>query len=94
VCYIELVRYTVKVTKKAEKGIDSAPDHIQDAFQDLSDDLAATGPVQSSWPNFSKLGKDKYHCHLAHKWVACWTIEKGSIIIEVYYAGSRENAPY
>ncbi len=31
---------------------------------------------------------------LAHKWVACWKHEKNTIIIEVYYAGSRENAPY
>ena len=67
---------------------------IQEAFQDLTDDLVARGPVQAGWPNYSKFGKDKYHCHLAHKWVACWTTQKGSIIIEVYYAGSRENAPY
>jgi hypothetical protein len=37
---------------------------------------------------------NKYHCHLSNKWVACWKNEKDSIIIEVYYAGSRENAPY
>ena len=93
-CYIVGVRYTVKVAKKAAMAIETAPDHIQEAFQDVTDDLAATGPVQSSWPNYSRLGKDRYHSHLAHKWVACWTIEKDSIIIEVYYAGSRENAPY
>lgn len=93
-CYIEGVRYTVTITKKAEKGIASAPEHIQDAFQALTEDLIASGLVQSGWPNYSKLGKDKYHCHLAHKWVACWTMQKGSITIEVYYAGSRENAPY
>jgi hypothetical protein len=38
--------------------------------------------------------QDEYHCHLAHKWVACWRIREGEIEIEVYYAGSRENAPY
>ena len=35
-----------------------------------------------------------YHCHLSYKWVACWQCEGDSITIEVYYAGSRENAPY
>ena len=47
-----------------------------------------------AWPNFNKLSLDEYHCHLAHKWVACWRIREGEIEIEVYYAGSRENAPY
>jgi hypothetical protein len=32
--------------------------------------------------------------HLLHKWVACWYWEKKSIVIEVNYVGSRENAPY
>jgi hypothetical protein len=41
-----------------------------------------------------KLDENIYHCHLAYKWVACWKHEKSTIIIEVYYAGSRENAPY
>ena len=56
--------------------------------------LANEGPVQKSFPNFSDLGQGKYHCHLSYKWVACWKWEKGTIEIEVYYAGSREKAPY
>ena len=50
--------------------------------------------MQNSWPNFSPLGKDKFHCHLNYRYVACWTYEKETITIEVYYAGSREKAPY
>ncbi len=41
-----------------------------------------------------ELSADQHHCHLARKWVACWRMEEGTIEIEVYYAGSRENAPY
>ena len=93
-CYIHDVKYSVKVAKSARKGIESAPERIQENFALLTEDLKASGPVQSAWANYSKLGKDKYHCHLSHKWVACWTWEQGTIIIEVYYAGSRENAPY
>ena len=37
---------------------------------------------------------DQYHCHLSRDWVACWSYAKTSKTIEVYYAGSRENAPY
>jgi hypothetical protein len=35
-----------------------------------------------------------YHCHLSYRYVACWTWRKKEIVIEVYYVGSRENAPY
>ena len=35
---------------------------------------------------------NEYHCHLSYHWVACWRHEKETIEIEVYYAGSRENA--
>ena len=57
-------------------------------------DLEADGPEQPVWLNYSKLGKNKYHCHLSYRWVACWYHEKETLIIEVYYAGSREKAQY
>ncbi|NLK46037.1 MAG: hypothetical protein GX297_05215 [Treponema sp.] len=86
--------YTVTIQKKALKDIKKAPDRIQRKFDLLVEDLEASGLVQSTWPNFSLLGKFSYHCHLDHHWVACWRHEKETILIEVYYAGSRENAPY
>ena len=76
------------------KGIKKLPDRIQEKFMALVLDLELKGPVLPEWPNYSKLDDDKYHCHLSYKWVACWKHDKKTIIIEVYYAGSRENAPY
>ena len=70
------------------------PRRIQDRFSILVDDLQANGAIRKNWPNFSEIGKNRYHCHLGHHWIACWHWEKGSIEIEVYYAGSRESAPY
>ncbi|HMD68764.1 MAG TPA: hypothetical protein VKF42_07765 [Chitinivibrionales bacterium] len=70
------------------------PRHIRDKFFILAEQLSEQGPVAANWPNYSKLGNNDYHCHFAYSWVACWTHEKGTITIEVYYAGSRENAPY
>ena len=52
------------------------------------------GPIRGNWPSYSRLGRVTYHCHLSRDWVACWRWEKGTIEIEVYYAGSREDAPY
>ena len=70
------------------------PQREQELYALLIFDLKESGPVQTGWPNFSSLGKNKYHCHLKYSWVACWKWDKGSFIVEVYYAGSRENAPY
>ena len=76
------------------KNIQKMPKDIQFNFESLVNDLREKGPIRKEWPNFSKLGKNEYHCHLSYKWVACWYYENDSVIIEVYYAGSRENAQY
>ncbi len=58
-------------------------------------DLTLSGPVQGSWPNYSKLGKNLHHCHLSRQWVACWeVVDKEIRVIEMYYVGSRKDAPY
>ncbi len=85
--------YEVIVKKKILKIIKKMPENIQKIMVNLVEDLRSNGPIRSEWPNFSKLGKDHYHCHLSNKCVACWSGKKNSIIIEVTYAGSRENAP-
>ncbi len=86
--------YEVKIKKSILKKIQKMPKQIQFTFDSLIEDLIEKGPIRNEWPNFSKLGENEYHCHLAYKWVACWYNENDSIKIEVYYAGSRENAPY
>lgn len=73
------------------------PKARQRDFFELIDDLSMIGPIQKKWPNFSSLDtkKTKFHCHLSYRWVACWKIlTENKLKIEVYYAGSRENAPY
>ena len=82
--------------KKVLNLIQKMPTLEQKKLVNLIDDLKTKGPIQTGWNNFSQLGKNKFHYHLSYKWVACWKyIEDEEIkIIEVYYAGSRENAPY
>jgi mRNA-degrading endonuclease RelE of RelBE toxin-antitoxin system len=86
--------YKVIIKKKVINGIHKMPTKIQEKLTLLLKDLHDKGPFRSEWPHYSKLTEDSYHCHLSHKWVACWKYDKKLIIIEVYYAGSRENAPY
>jgi mRNA-degrading endonuclease RelE of RelBE toxin-antitoxin system len=88
--------YTVEVNKRTLKTLRDMPKREQILFKDLVRDLSTSGAIRKDWPNFSPLAgkKNKYHCHLSYHWVACWEWKEGSIIIEVYYAGSREKAPY
>ena len=41
-------------------------------------DIEERGPMQPKYSNFSKLGNDKYHCHLSYHHVACWYNENGT----------------
>jgi mRNA-degrading endonuclease RelE of RelBE toxin-antitoxin system len=87
--------YKVLVKKSIQKRLRDLPHNIQlkfDALVSVLIDSGASGP--HGWYNYSKLGENEYHCHLSYHYVACWRHEKQTIIIEVYYVGSRENAPY
>jgi mRNA-degrading endonuclease RelE of RelBE toxin-antitoxin system len=86
--------YQVRIKKKVDRGLCKLPRPVQQLLFLLIADLQADGPIQRSWQNFSSLGGGLYHCHLTYRYVACWTCKKGEIIIEVYYVGSREKAPY
>jgi hypothetical protein len=83
--------YRIIVRKKVARSFVRLPLNARSAFKHLLDDLRDKGPEYS---NFSRLGPSIYHCHLARKWVACWICAGHSMEIEVYYVGSRENAPY
>jgi hypothetical protein len=88
------MKFHVVLKKKVEKQIHKMPEDVQLALARLLQDLRDKGPIRKEWPNFSSLGENTYHCHLKYKWIACWTYEQELLTIEVYYAGSRENAPY
>jgi hypothetical protein len=86
--------YSVLLSKRVQKQIDRMPRPIARKLAILIEQLRESGPLQPEWPNYGKLGPDRYHCHLAYRWVACWYWAKGALRIEVHYVGSREDAPY
>ena len=88
------MKYRVILNKKNQKSVQKLPGYEKKVFDQLVKDLTDTGPIQKDWNNFSLVEKNKYHCHLSYKWVACRYNEKKHITIEVYYVGSREKAPY
>lgn len=87
--------WIVNFKKKVLKRLKKLPKNTQDALESLVVDLKDSGPVRGDWPNYSKLGDGKHHCHLNYSYVAVWIEEDKQLrIIEVTYVGSRENAPY
>ncbi len=74
------------------------PSAIVDTVFALVMDIEEEGPIRGDWPNFSKLSKTTYHCHLKKgrpTYVACWRLlDKKQRKIEVYYVGTHEKAPY
>jgi hypothetical protein len=90
----DMREFEVRIKKDAIKGARLFPDRVLKKFRQLLRDLRQEGPFQPKWPNYSKLGPHLYHCHLDYSHVACWELEKDTILIEVYYVGSRQSAPY
>ena len=89
------MEYEVRVKRGVLKKLHKLPMNIQDRFENLVQILHHSGPTGAHvLQNYSKLSETEYHCHLTYSYVACWRLEKNTIIIEVYYVGSREDAPY
>ncbi|OAI49255.1 hypothetical protein AYO45_03085 [Gammaproteobacteria bacterium SCGC AG-212-F23] len=94
--------WDIRVTKTVIKQSEKLNANISLALRFLLEELACKGPIIYTWPNFGKLhgtkNIDKYHCHLKKgrpTYVCCWeTIDKKKRIIEVYYVGTHEKAPY
>lgn len=87
--------WTVWIKRKQLRKLEELPLEIQLKFLALKTDLQRSGPVQVSWRNYSKLSDTRHHCHLSYHFVACWQVlSDHELTMEVYYVGSRENAPY
>ena len=85
----------VRVQKKM---LPKLPDAVQLQLARLVKEISLLGPVRGDWPNYSALGDKQHHCHLKKgrpTYVACWRVENNKVrLVEVYYAGTHEKAPY
>lgn len=98
-------KWKVEPSNKVKKQIKELLGNIKTIVFSLFKDLEEKGPRQPNWPNYSKLEKYKklvpdnsHHCHLKKgnpTYVACWcVVDKNKRLIEVFYVGTHENAPY
>lgn len=94
--------WSINIHRQAEKQIRKLPNTVKATLFLLIRDLTVNGPSTSGiWKNYGKLrgtSKDKRHCHIIKgkpTYVCCWeVINKQIKIVEIYYVGTHENAPY
>lgn len=90
--------WSVNFTKKAHKQVRELPQAVQLKLRALVLEIQAAGPVRGNWKNYSKLSDSKHHCHLkaGHPtYVVCWDVVGKEIkVVEIYYVGTHEKAPY
>ena len=87
----------VRLSKKTEKSLCKLPKPVLAALALLLADIEDKGPVRGDWPNYSKLGSNRHHCHLRKgrpTYVAVWIETEIGFEVEVTYAGTHEKAPY
>lgn len=100
--YTMNISWNIRITRNVLKQESKLNNNISLALRYLLEDLAVKGPILHNWPNYGKLhgikDKNKHHCHLKKgrpTYVCCWeVIDKKRKIIEVYYVGTHEKAPY
>lgn len=94
------MNWKVFFTNKAAKQLTKLPESIILITRALVNELEVLGPIRNNWKNFGKLKSfdDTFHCHIKNgrpTYVVCWQVKDKKIkIIEVYYVGTHENAPY
>lgn len=93
--------WTVELTSRASKQAQKLPEQILARLKALLVEMRSGGPIQPSMPHFGKLRGwpgEVYHCHLNKgrpTYVAVWQVKEKSVqLVEVFYVGTHENAPY
>ena len=92
------MNWHITVRTRTAKHIQFLPARVRQSLDLLLADLATRGPVRGNWPNYSKLGDDRHHCHSKKghpTYVAVWVVTDAQAPqIEVTYVGTHANAPY
>ncbi len=95
--------WQIEFTRTAVKQLKKLDSQVVESMRLLVQDLKHVGPIPGKgWRRYSKLrgmkNQDLRHCHLIvgkPTYVCCWeVIDKQTKLIEVYYVGTHEKAPY
>ncbi len=91
--------WRVVFSGKAAKRYRELPEGVKTIVILLVKEIELLGPVRGNWKSYGKLeGGERHHCHLKSgrpTYVACWRVlNKPERLVEVYYVGTHEKAPY
>lgn len=90
--------WKVSFTAKAEKERKRLPEGILLKLGFLIEEIHQLGPVRGNWKNYGKLSERQHHCHLKSgrpTYVVCYEVKDSQVrIVEIYYVGTHEKAPY
>lgn len=87
-------KWTVTVKERVrKKEIPRLPKKVKLILDAALTDLANEGPFPYGW-DVKKLETGKARLKLRQKWRTVYTYENDELIIQVIYAGSRENVEY
>jgi len=90
--------WMVTLSRRVDKSLDYLSLQVKGALALLISDIEARGPIRGDWPNYSRLGRRRHHCHLKKgrpTYVAVWEeSDTGIRLAEVTYVGTHEKAPY
>lgn len=98
------INWSVLLTNKARKSANELPVKVKLQLGFLIQELEKTGPHLPNWSHYRPLKKmpgipeDSFHCHIKSgrpTYVVCWQLKNKKIkIIEIFYVGTHEKAPY
>jgi len=94
------VSWTIRFTKKAAKQVNQLPEEARLQVRVLVAEIKAAGPFRANWKNYGLLKNQpgRHHCHVKSgrpTYVVCWEVlDKKIRLVEVYYVGTHEGAPY
>ncbi|GAB4024823.1 MAG: hypothetical protein Fur0010_28030 [Bdellovibrio sp.] len=99
--------WQIRFTKKMTKNFDELPEEIKIRLWALIKRMELFGPYLEFWDDVEKVkfknyGKlqgmiNRYHCHIKKgqpTYVVCWEVHEEIVLVEIYYVGSHEKAPY
>lgn len=96
----DIFKWKVVLSREAGKVIKTLPKGIVEALYTLIREMRISGPYRNNWRNYGKFKgcKNIFHCHINNgrpRYVVCWEVmDKKEKLIEVYYVGTHEKAPY
>ena len=58
------MQWSVNLSKRVVKALKKLPENVNASVIALIRDIESRGPVRGNWPNYSRLGGNRHHCHL------------------------------